>query len=242
MTAFNRIHQERVQKAVSFQKTDRTPRDFAAVPEIWNRLGERFGTADRNAILGRLDVDCRVVSYDGFCRPPGVEPDGVDMEASQERSSVGGMWRRVEPDGTNRDIWGAHRKRVANAFGELDQLISYPLESAGSLDDLRRYPWPRPEWWDFSGLRRTIDPRLAAEHEGLARPAFAERGPAALQLRRHVMARGVGHVAVKRPPRRKGLRGHRRGAGLFEIGPDLIGRQALVPETHLVKRAYERRR
>jgi uroporphyrinogen decarboxylase len=156
MTAFNRIHQERVQKAVSFQKTDRTPRDFAAVPEIWNRLSERFGTADRNEILRRLDIDCRVVSYDGFCRPPGDEAGRVDMEASQERSSVGGMWRRVEPDGSNRDIWGAHRKKVVNAFGALDQLVSYPLESADSIEDLRRYPWPRPDWWDFSGLRRTI--------------------------------------------------------------------------------------
>jgi uroporphyrinogen decarboxylase len=145
-----------VQKAVSFQKTDRTPRDFAAVPEIWNRLAEQFGTADRNAILGRLDVDCRVVSYDSFCHPPDVEPGRVDMEASGERSSVGGMWRRIEPDGSTLDIWGAHRKQVANAFGALDQLVSYPLESARSMDELRRYPWPSPDWWDFSGLRRTI--------------------------------------------------------------------------------------
>jgi len=156
MTGFNRIHQERVQKAVSFQKTDQTPRDFAAVPEIWKRLAVRFGTADRNAILGRLDIDCRVVSYDSFCRPPDVEPERVDMEASQERSSVGGMWRRIEPDGSTLDIWGAHRKRVSNVFGELDQLVSYPLESARSMDDLRHYPWPIPDWWDFSGLGRAI--------------------------------------------------------------------------------------
>jgi uroporphyrinogen decarboxylase len=156
MTAFNRIHQERVQKAVSFQKPDRTPRDFAAVPEIWTGLSERFGTAERNEILRRMDIDCRVVSYDSFCRPPDGEPGLVDMEASQERSSVGGMWRRVEPDGSNRDIWGARRKKVANAFGALDQLVSYPLESARSVEDLRRYPWPSPDWWDFSGLRGAI--------------------------------------------------------------------------------------
>jgi uroporphyrinogen decarboxylase len=156
MTANDRIHQERVQKAVSFIKPDRTPRDFAAVPEIWSRLAEQFGTKDRNAILGFLDVDCRVVSYDSFCAPPDAGPGRVDMEASQERSSVGGMWRRIEPDGRNRDIWGAHRKRVANAFGAQDELISYPLGSAASVDDLQRYPWPTPDWWDFSGLRRVI--------------------------------------------------------------------------------------
>ena len=157
MTAINRIHQERVQKAVSFQKPDRTPRDFAAVPEIWARLAKHFGTLDRNEILSRLDVDCRVVSYDSFCRPPGVENSQVDMEASQERSSVGGMWRRIEPDGSNHDIWGAHRKKVANAFGVLEHFVSYPLESAQHLDDLKKYPWPNPDWWDFGGLRKFID-------------------------------------------------------------------------------------
>jgi uroporphyrinogen decarboxylase len=157
MTAINRIHQERVQKAVSFQKPDRTPWDFAAVPEIWALLAKHFGTSDRNEILSRLDVDCRVVSYDSFCKPPGVENSQVDMEVSQERSSVGGMWRRIELDGSNRDIWGAHRKKVATALGVLEHFDSYPLESARYPDDLKRYPWPKPDWWDFSGLRQAID-------------------------------------------------------------------------------------
>jgi uroporphyrinogen decarboxylase len=157
MTAYSRIHQERVRKAVSFQKPDRTPRDFAAVPEIWNGLAAHFGTGDRGAILGLLGVDCRVVSYDSFCHPPGESLDAVDMEASQERSSVGGMWRRLEPDGSTLDVWGARRKKVVNAFGALDQLVSYPLERARSIEDLRRHPWPGPDWWDFSGLRRVIE-------------------------------------------------------------------------------------
>jgi uroporphyrinogen decarboxylase len=147
---------DRVNQAIAFQKPDRTPRDFAAVPEVWAMLGAHFGTPDRHQILKRLDVDCRIVSYDSFLRPPTVAPDTVDVEASRERSSTGGMWRRIEPDGSNRDIWGAHRARVANAFGALDQLVSFPLASAETLDDLRRYPWPQPEWWDFTGLRRVI--------------------------------------------------------------------------------------
>jgi uroporphyrinogen decarboxylase len=162
MTAYSRIHQERVRKALSFRKPDRTPRDFAAVPEIWKGLAEHFGTGDRGVILGRLGVDCRIVSYDSFCRPPEGTQAAVDMEASQERSSVGGMWRRVEPDGSTLDIWGARRKKTANAYGHLDQLVSYPLESARSIEDLKRHPWPVPDWWDFSGLRRSIENLNAA--------------------------------------------------------------------------------
>ena len=148
---------DRVNQAIAFQKPDRTPRDFAAVPEVWAKLAAHFGTPDRHQILKRLGVDCRIVSYDSFCQPPTVEPATVDLQASRERSSTGAMWRRIEPDGSNRDIWGAHRARLADAFGELDQLVSFPLASAQNLDDLRHHPWPQPDWWDFTGLRGAIE-------------------------------------------------------------------------------------
>ena len=148
---------DRVKEALAFRRPDRTPRDFAAVPEVWDKLGTHFGTHDRREILRRLGVDCRIISYDSFCHPPHVSSEEVDVHVSLERSSVGAMWRHVEPDGSNRDIWGAHRARVSNAFGNLDQLISFPLESARSIDDLKRYCWPPPDWWDFSGIRGLID-------------------------------------------------------------------------------------
>jgi uroporphyrinogen decarboxylase len=143
--------------ALGFEKPDRVPRDFAAVPEIWRKLGEYFGTGERGEILKKLDVDCRIVSYDSFCQHPDIELRDVNMDASQERSSVGGMWRYTDTDGSNRDIWGAHRKKIKNPSGELEQFASFPLESAQDLDDLRRHRWPRPDWWDFSGLKAYID-------------------------------------------------------------------------------------
>jgi uroporphyrinogen decarboxylase len=150
-------HKDRVNQAIAMHKPDRVPRDFAAVPEVWKKLGEYFGTEDRNAILKKLDIDCRIVSYDSFCEPPDIAQNEIDLNASQERSSVGGMWRRIELDGSNRDIWGAHRKRVRTNFGMLDEFASFPLETANSLDCLRRYPWPTPDWWNFRSLRATIE-------------------------------------------------------------------------------------
>src|SRR5271169_6186520 len=117
---------DRVKDAVSHRRTDRPPRDFVAVPEVWRRLQEHFGTSERSEVLARLEVDCRIVSYDSFCHDPDIDPAMVDWKASQERSSLGDMWRRVQPDGSNRDIWGAHRRRVDNGFGTLDQFASYP--------------------------------------------------------------------------------------------------------------------
>jgi uroporphyrinogen decarboxylase len=147
---------DRVSKAIRFEQTDRTPRDFAAVPEIWEQLSRHFGTEDRSEILDHLDIDCRIVSYDSFCSKPGVGAGSVDMDASRERSSIGGMYRIVEADGSNRDIWGAHRRRVRHQFGYYDHFPSFPLAEAATTDDLRRYDWPTPAWWDFGGLRDYI--------------------------------------------------------------------------------------
>jgi uroporphyrinogen decarboxylase len=157
MTPKDTRYRDRVNRALAFERPDRVPRDFAAVPEIWRKLGRHFGTEDRGEILKRLHVDCRIVSYDSFCKNPDTGLNQVNMDASQERSSMGGMWRYTEPDGSNRDIWGAHRKRVKNPSGELEQFASYPLESADNLDDLRKYTWPQPDWWDVGGLRAYID-------------------------------------------------------------------------------------
>ena len=54
-------HKDRVNRAIHFQRPDRIPKDFAAVPKIWEGLGNYFGTNDRKKILEFLDVDCRIV-------------------------------------------------------------------------------------------------------------------------------------------------------------------------------------
>jgi uroporphyrinogen decarboxylase len=147
---------DRVNDAIHHRKPDRTPRDFAAVPEIWRRLQKHFETSNRGEVLRRLGADCRMISYDSFCQDPDVNPAEVDWDASEERSSVAGMWRHVLPDGSNRDIWGAHRCKVANAFGVLDQFASHPLAKATRVEDLKSYRWPEPDWWDFKTLPQAI--------------------------------------------------------------------------------------
>lgn len=139
-------------RSLRFEQPDRTPRDFAAVPEIWTRLMEHFGVPDREAVLRRLGVDLRIVSYDSYCRHPDAPDDEVDADASLERSSTGAMWRRVLEDGSNVDIWGAHRRRVQHAFGAFEEFAGYPLGGAVNLDDVRSYRFPEPDWWDFSAL------------------------------------------------------------------------------------------
>ncbi|GIU80338.1 MAG: hypothetical protein KatS3mg005_3576 [Bryobacteraceae bacterium] len=161
MTPHSISPRDRVFWSLRGEPPDRTPRDFAAVPEIWSRLMVRFGVPDRESVLQRLGVDLRIVSYDSFCRPPDVPEEEVNPDASLERSSTGAMWRRVLADGSNVDIWGAHRRRVQHAFGAFEEFASYPLGSAVHLDDVRSYRFPEPDWWDFSPLRSVLESMLA---------------------------------------------------------------------------------
>ncbi len=137
---------QRVSLAINHQRPDRVPRDFAAVPEVWEQLSAFFGTTDRGRILDALGVDCRVVSYDLFCSDPDADTQGPS----------GGAWRTSEADNSYRDIWGAHRMPVKNSFGALDQFASFPLAHAETTNDLQAYRWPSPAWWDFSALRDLV--------------------------------------------------------------------------------------
>ncbi len=149
MEKITHSHRERVNLALAHKPSDRVPMDFAAEPEVWQKLQVHFGTDSRENILSVLDVDCRVVSYDFriFCKPPNAPPS-----TQPERAA----WKRTTPEGIKIDIWGASRKTVKSEFGNYEELCNYPLADVKSVEDLKGYPWPSPDWWDFSQLNEVI--------------------------------------------------------------------------------------
>ena len=166
---------QRVQTALRHEEPDRVPVDFLATTEVWAKLIEHLvKTPDadvpaeymdpaRETLLRRLEIDCRLLSYDMFCQPPesalnaGAE---VDWWFSLNRSAPNRMWRQRNPDNTYNDIWGTHSQRTETSFGAYEGFVDWPLSQAESVDDLRRHRWPEPDWWDFSalpGLMRALD-------------------------------------------------------------------------------------
>jgi uroporphyrinogen decarboxylase len=162
---------ERVNTAIDHQEPDRVPADFVATPEVWDKLIAYYGLEQndtglakfldhrREAVLAHLGIDCRVLSYDMFCAPPAStlrKGARVDWWTSLDRSTPNRMWRQLDPDGSNFDIWGVHRHKVSNEFGAYEELASCPLQGAETLSDLRSFPWPEPDWWDFSPLPEIV--------------------------------------------------------------------------------------
>src|SRR4051812_41156559 len=162
---------QRVLTALRHQQPDRQPVDFLATPEIWRRLQTRLGVGSRTlsdaefidpaweSILQHFTVDCRLISYDQFCRPPEQAlPAGakIDWWSALSRSTPNRMWRQELPDGTSRDIWGHVIRIVNNPTGAYEEYATWPLAAAASVEDLQRHPWPEPDWWDFRPIRSLI--------------------------------------------------------------------------------------
>jgi uroporphyrinogen decarboxylase len=168
---------QRVLNALQHVDPDRVPVDFLATPEIWRRLIAHLGIYHnqpgehdyfdpaREKILQELQVDCRVLSYDQFCNPPTsiIEAGAqIDWWGSLHRSTPNRMWRQRLPDGSLKDIWGHEFGLVEIPNGVLEEFRNWPLALARSIHDLKTYPWPEPDWWDFNAL-----PDLMAEIDSI---------------------------------------------------------------------------
>ncbi len=162
---------ERVSTALAHRPPDRNPVDFLAVPEIWRGLRKNFGVLEQplddsmyvdpagESVLRKLNVDCRVLSYDQFCSPPqsafgaGGTPEWWDVNS---RSTPSRMWRWKGSDGLAQDVFGRVFKVQQTASGSYEENLPV-LAGAESLGDIRAHKWPEPDWWDFSGVKSAIE-------------------------------------------------------------------------------------
>jgi uroporphyrinogen decarboxylase len=162
--------QERVNIALSHRSPDRVPVDFLAVPEIWELLATRLEIAGAplddshffdpawEEILRRLEVDCRVISYDQFCAPPvsAFAAGGrTEWWKVQSRSTPARMWRWAGKDGIAIEIFGRRFKVQTNELGSYEENIP-ALAAAESLADIQAHHWPDPDWWDFRPVKSVI--------------------------------------------------------------------------------------
>jgi len=162
--------QERVNIALSHRSPDRVPVDFLAVPEIWELLAARLEIASAplddsrffdpawEEILRRLEVDCRVISYDQFCAPPQsafAAGGHTEWWKVQSRSTPARMWRWVGEDGVATEIFGRRFKVQTNELGSYEENIP-ALAKAESLADIQAHRWPEPDWWDFRPVKAVV--------------------------------------------------------------------------------------
>jgi uroporphyrinogen decarboxylase len=60
------------------------------------------------------------------------------------------------PLGEGEDIWSVVRRKISYGAGEYDEIGYYPLGEAKTVDNLRNFRWPSPDWFDYEGIREQI--------------------------------------------------------------------------------------
>jgi uroporphyrinogen decarboxylase len=133
-------HRERVLAAVRHQPVDRVPTDMWATPEVTRKLYAHFGVDNTVDLYDRLGVD-------GI---PGIAPPYIGPKPRSD----GDYWENE---------WGMGYRHQAYGTGEYGEQVHFPLASAATVEEIEAYPWPSPDWYDYSQL-----PRLAAQYPGRA--------------------------------------------------------------------------
>jgi uroporphyrinogen decarboxylase len=130
-------HRDRILGAIRHQPVDRLPTDIWATPEVMQRLYTHF-KVDNNTDL----FDC--LGIDGIF---GIAPPYIGPEHPAE-------------EGYRVDEWGMGYRMQVYPTGAYEEQVTFPLAQAATIDDLKRFAWPSPDWYDYSAL-----------------PAMAERYP-----------------------------------------------------------------
>lgn len=104
---------ERVLKALHHEQPDRTPADFQAVSEIWERLKNHFHTEDMKEILDQLEIDCAWV-------------DPEVLRTADQKDENGYLTG-----------WGGSRLRyVYNRFGAHEEIVKYAADDCATISEI----------------------------------------------------------------------------------------------------------
>jgi uroporphyrinogen decarboxylase len=154
-------HRERILAAIRHQPVDRVPTDMWATTEVQEKLFAHFGIeAGRDTPVGPA------LCGGGTWR--GVEA----LVALFDRLDIDGIFNIAPPyigpalrdDGDyTENAWGMGFRSQAYATGVYSEQVHYPLAQAETIEDLERYRWPDPDWYDYAAL-----PELAARCGGRA--------------------------------------------------------------------------
>jgi uroporphyrinogen decarboxylase len=120
---------ERILAAIHHQPLDRFPTDIWATSEVWDKLCKHFAVTQRLELYAHLSID-------GIF---GVAPPYIGPATRNE-------------NGVRYDEWGMGYRVQEYSGGAYDEQVVYPLDQAETVADLETFPWPSPDWYDYSAL------------------------------------------------------------------------------------------
>jgi uroporphyrinogen decarboxylase len=149
---------DRVRAALAHCQPDFTPCDYYATPEIQAALQGYFGLRPQatggiamgvstpsgdNRLAEMLGTDIRYIS------PPYIGPTLPSFD-----------------DGSSMNLWGIRRRPMPNQYGDYAEPVETPYAAWQTVEEASRFPWPSPDWFDYSAVpalcRQYPDAAIAA--------------------------------------------------------------------------------
>jgi uroporphyrinogen decarboxylase len=138
---------ERVKKAINHQEPDRVPVYINADQPVVQRLKQALNITTTRELLRALHVDI----FD--MRGIDVRGDSsvVPKYIGPENTGIPADW-----SGNITELWGIKEIAVQTESGPTITQVEYPLAEANSIEELERYCWPDPDWFDYADLRERL--------------------------------------------------------------------------------------
>lgn len=133
-------------KSLAHKTPDWVPCDYLGTQEVDQRLREYFGLPQ----AGPFEVEEGIARWSA-ARGEALEGvlDRLGTDIRQVNPECRPYAQRL-PDGGWKDIWGVSLRMVHNDFGAYAEPLTAPLAEIKTLEDVERYPWPSPDWYDYS--------------------------------------------------------------------------------------------
>ncbi|HID11310.1 MAG TPA: hypothetical protein EYP17_08435 [Candidatus Latescibacteria bacterium] len=166
---------ERVLLALDHEEPDRVPVDLWSSKGFDRKVEALLGLSKED-LLDLYDVDLRYIEGPRYVGPP---------------------LRRL-PDGSEEDLWGVPRVRVAVGEGlereTYREVVSPPLASARTVEEIHSYlRWPSPDWFDYTPIKGQCE---EVHRKGRAAVFMGDRLNRIAQLKPAMYLRGVEQIFV----------------------------------------------
>jgi len=120
---------ERWQLVLNHEIPERVPTDFWSTPELLKRLLNDLKCVTEDDLWQLLKID----------KLHSVNPNYIGPAKN--------------------DIWNLQYRTVAyaNGAGTYQEVIFHPLAGAETIEEIKAFPWPDPNWFDVTHVRKQID-------------------------------------------------------------------------------------
>jgi uroporphyrinogen decarboxylase len=127
------LPRERWKAVLNHKPVDKVPCDIWATQEVFDNLCCYLGCNDRWEVIDRLEIDA----------PYNLEPRYIGPLLQE-----------------NADYWGIRYKKINYGTGIYEEAADYPLANAKTVADIKKHPWPKAEWFDYTAVKEDVERHL----------------------------------------------------------------------------------